>query len=1124
MLHRSLVLLITFCCLQAASAQGYSTELISHTTVAMITGDLDGDGDIDIISGGIRNLVWNENNGDGTFERRTISLAPLEVQCILMVDLDEDGDQDLLLADMAGNSILYARNNGDQTFDLLYLATATQGTSGIALADLDGDGDLDIAGASFTGNRVYWLRNDGGFVFTSINIATGLTGPTHVLADDFDGDGAVDVVAAIQTAGAVRFFRNDGNAVFTNELLANMSTPRRIVKDDIDQDGDLDILYAGGGGLGYFRNNAGAFVQQSIFTYIGCRGVGAADMNGDGYKDLLYADYEEDDMSIGWYNTVNGTFNGAGGTILDNDFDYASMISAADLDGDGDLDAVCGSTFDIRIYINNGGTYTKQPLNRITNDARGVCHGDFDGDGDVDMMAVGGLHMTWFRNDGSGKLDPLILRDGAARIQVGGGQVMRTVDLDGDGDEDAVLCERSGDKVSWVENLGGGNFTKRTVHFLNDAYSCEPVDFDGDGDMDVVASSMNDGAIYWYDNNGSEVFTQRPVNATYPEPYEVRPLDYDNDGDMDVLSACFSNLQQIGKLVIFVNQGNGNFQSYEIDQSAPITTSACWVDLDGDGDMDIVSTMGGSDRVNWYERNGNAFTEQVLAYGVGYATYVVADDLDGDGDIDVVTSALEDRTTDWFENDGDQVFTRHELARNIINPQFVGTGDIDGDGTPEIYASCTETEAVHLYHRTGIINEQVIGSAPASCYDLFISEMVHQPGDQALALEIYNPRSVPVDLSDYALRFYGNGQYTYFSTMLIGVIPAGGTHVVVAPNYTTDIGDYADQMAYLLFDGSEAIVLVKGNEPIDVIGKVGEFFEDDDYWYNNGVGTFYTVLVRKPTITAGDANGTDEFLPDVEWIAYDVDDYSHLNSHEGPCASVCTPTIAIAASQLEVCPGGDLTFTASVGSEGAAPVLQWLLNDVPVGGGSATYTATDLQADAVVRCTLLSNAACATTTAVLSNTLVVDVLVVPVPVASIVGNVVATSPVPNATYQWFVDGDLVPGANTPNYIVTIPGAYTVVATVDGCDSAPSNAVQYDINTGMILAEVPGFALVPNPTDGPLTIRTEGAIDAVEVWNGIGERVLVQRGSAIDLTGLASGIYHVVVIIEGQRQQGRVVLR
>lgn len=1123
MMLRSLVCSIALLCIQSTWSQGYSTELISHTTVAMTTGDLDGDGDIDIISGGIRNLVWNENMGDGTFERRTISLDAQEVQCVLMVDMDQDGDQDIVLADMAANRIMYYRNNGDQTFDRYFLATQTQGTSGIAVADLDGDGDLDIVGASFTGNRIYWLRNDGGFAFTSINIATGLNGAAHVLAEDFDGDGDVDVVAAIQTAGAVRLFRNDGDATFTNELLANMSTPRRIVADDVDQDGELDILYAGGGGLGYFRNNAGTFVQQSVYTYSGTRGVAVGDMNGNGYKDLLFADYAEDDMKIAWYNTATGAFNGAGGVTLDTDFDYASMIIAADLDGDGDLDVVCGSSFDIRVYMNEAGTFTKGPLNRVTNTARGVCHGDFDGDGDTDMMAVGGLHMTWFENDGTGELTARILREGLARIQVGGGQVMHTADMDGDGDDDAVLCERSGDKVSWIENLGGGNFAKRTVHFLNDAYSCEPVDFDGDGDMDVVASSINDGAVYWFENDGSGVFTQHTVNSSYPEPYEVRALDYDGDGDMDVLSACYSNLDQVGKIVLFINQGNGNFQSYEIDSSAPGTTSVFWVDLDGDGDMDILSTMGDTDRINWYERDGGAFTERVLAYGVGYATYVVATDLDGDGDIDVVASALDDRSTDWFENDGDQVFTRRQLARNILNPQFVGTGDIDGDGVPEIYASCTQTDAVHLYHRTGLVNDQVIGPDPTPCHDLFISELVHMPGDQALALEIYNPRSVPVDLSSYTLRFYPNGQNTYDGSMLSGVIQPGDVHVVVAPNFTTDIDSYADQITNIWFDGSDAIVLVDNGVPIDIIGKVGEAFDDGDYWFNNGVGTFYTVLVRKPTVQHGDVDGTDEFLPDVEWIAYDVEDYSHLGAHEGPCAAVCTPTINIAAQTLEVCPGGAITFTATTTSAGNAPSFQWTVNGVPAGSDMPGFTATDLQSDAVVRCALSSDAACATATTVLSNALAVDVRSVPAPVAAMVGNVLAASPVPNATYQWYVDGDILSGADAQSITATVPGDYTVIATVEGCSSAPSNEVPFDIGTGLYMATVPGFSIVPNPTDGPLTIRTDANIESVEVWNAAGQRVLVQRNSAIDLSGMAPGMYQVVVITAEERRVGRVLL-
>lgn len=1107
-----------------ANAQGYSTELISHTTLAMATGDLDNDGDIDVVTGGIRNLVWYVNDGTGTFEKNTLSLDAQEAQCVLLEDLDDDGHLDIIVADMAVNRILYYHNNGDNTFDRLFLYGSTGGVSGVAIADMDGDGDKDLVCAAFTANKVYWLRNNGGFAFTQLDIATGLTGVAHVQAHDYDGDGDMDVAAAVQTAGAIRLFRNNGSGTFANELLANMTTPRRLVQDDIDLDGDMDLLYAGASGMGYFRNTGTTFTQQSVTTYNGIRGVGAGDLNSDGYKDLLVADYGEDMLYWRGYS-ANGTFNTAGIT-LDTDLDFASLVMAADLDGDGDQDVVAASSSDVRAYINPATAgFEPRPMNRILTDARGVCHGDFDNDGDVDMMAVGLLYVNWYVNDGSGKLEARIVREGPFRLLVSGGVDMKATDLDGDGDMDAVLTERSGNKVSWIENLGGGNFAKRLVANLTNAYSCDVVDFDNDGDQDVVASNLNGGFIYWYQNNGSEVFTQLTVNTTYPQPYEVRAFDHDNDGDMDVLSACYSNLQQVGKLVLHRNMGNGTFQAFEIDQSAPGITSCYWVDLDGDGDKDIVATMGDQDRINWYESSGGAFpayTERVLAYGVGYATYVVATDLDGDGDVDVVASALDDRSTDWYENDGSEMFTRHLLASNTPNAQFVGTGDINGDGTPEIYASCAETEAVHLYRRTGINYEVVVGPEPQPCHDLFISEMVHYPGDIARAIEIYNPRSVPVDLSDYSLRFYPNGAHTYDATMLNGVIQPGDVHVLVAPNYATNINTYADQITDLWYDGQETIVLVHDDQPIDVIGRVGDFFEDDNYWFNNGVGTFYTVLVRKPTIDRGDPDGTDPFLPDVEWIAYPVNDYSHLGSHTSPCAAVCTPTIALSAPDGPHCVGDVITITATAVNGGTAPNYQWTVNDLPVGGNSASYTINGLTGNALVRCTLAGNATCATATTVQSEPLLISLNTVQAPVASITGNVLSASPVPDATYQWYFNGVVLPGGNTANVTVIVPGDYHVVATMAGCTSAASNTVTYEITTGLLLYDAPGIQLVPNPTDGPLTIRGAANVRMVELWNVAGQKVLEQRGTSLDLAPFAPGLYTVVLLTESDRWQMRVV--
>lgn len=1109
MVRRSLALALFACFATLAFAQGYETQLISHTTVDMTVGDLDSDGDIDIISGGIRNLVWNENQGDGTFVSRTLSLDAQEVQTVIMIDLDTDGHQDLVVADMAVNRILYYRNNGDNTFDRYFLYSNSGGTSGIAIADLDGDGDLDIAGTAFTQNKVYWLRNEGGFQFTSVNIVTGLTGVSHVVAHDYDNDGDTDLAVTVQTAGATRLLRNNGTGTFTNELLATMATPRSIVNGDVDQDGDMDILYSGGGGTGWFENTGVSFTQRSVTTYTGGRGVNIGDLNGDGYNDLITCDYEEDDLVWRGYSAT-GQFMTPGG-ILDTDFDYVSMAFAADLDGDGDLDIAAGSSFDLRAYINNGaGTFTKRFLNRYLGDARGIDRGDFDNDGDMDLMAVGGLYLTWHENDGNGAFTARIAREPSnGRIQLSGGITLRAADMDGDGDDDAVFCERSGNQVSWLENLGTGFFTKRTAFALSNAYSCDPLDFDDDGDMDVVATSLNGGDVYWYENNGSEVFTQHAVNTSYPTPYEARAHDFDNDGDMDVVVACYSSLQLQGKVVLNVNQGDGTFDDYEIDSNAPNVTSVYWTDLDSDGDKDIVYTTADNNCINWLEYTNGWFTEHILATGVAFATYVVADDLDGDGDVDMAATALSDRTTDWYENDGNQVFTRHELARNVVNPQFINVGDIDADGTPEIFATCVETDAVHLYRRTGITVNPVVGPPPTACHDLFISEMVHMPGDQALALEIYNPRSVPVDLTGYALRFYPNGEFSYDASMLTGTIPAGGTHVVVAPNYTTNINTYADQITNLWFDGSDAIALVHNGTPIDIIGKVGEYFEDGDYWFNNGVGTFYTVLVRKPTVDRGDVDGTDAFLPDVQWIAYNVMDYSHLGSHTGPCSTVCTPSVSISTTASGLCAGEQVTVNATAAAQGTT-TYQWWLNGTAVGSNSASYITPPLTANSIVQCVVTSNAACAPAVGVGSNVLVLPITDVPAPVASINGSIVSASPVAGATYQWYRNGSPLAGATGQTHTATQAGNYTVVATVDGCSSAPSNVVVYDLSTGIGNPGDASIVFAPNPVHDLLHVRTAEAISAIDVRDALGAVVVRTRTAPVDLSTVAPGVYHVTV--------------
>jgi len=130
--------------------------------------------------------------------------------------------------------------------------------------------------------------------------------------------------------------------------------------------------------------------------------------------------------------------------------------------------------------------------------------------------------------------------------------------------------------------------------------------------------------------------------------------DLDGDGDIDVLSA--SSLDD--KIAWYENLGGGTFGIQQI-----ITTDASFAagvfaaDVDGDGDEDVVSASRDDNKIAWYENIDGAGTfgaQQVIATSAVGARSVVAADLDNDGDLDIAAASAGDDTVAWFENQGGQ--------------------------------------------------------------------------------------------------------------------------------------------------------------------------------------------------------------------------------------------------------------------------------------------------------------------------------------------------------------------------------------------------------------------------------------------------------------------------------------
>ena len=258
---------------------------------------------------------------------------------------------------------------------------------------------------------------------------------------------------------------------------------------------------------------------------------------------------------------------------------------------------------------------------------------------------------------------------------------MYAIDIDGDGDVDVLSASARDDKIAWYENDGDENFTLRViVDNTNDtpegadlAYHVYALDVDGDGDVDVLSASVYDDKIAWYENDGEENFTLRViVDDTNDTPegadgaYSVYAVDVDGDGDVDVLSASGND----DKIAWYENDGDENFtlrvivdDTSDTPEGADSARSVYALDVDGDGDVDVLSGSLGDDKIAWYENThipdncpevSNADQADTDGDGIGDACND-DDDTDGDEWADALDNCPNTSNGDQADTDGDGV-------------------------------------------------------------------------------------------------------------------------------------------------------------------------------------------------------------------------------------------------------------------------------------------------------------------------------------------------------------------------------------------------------------------------------------------------------------------------------------
>ncbi len=280
--------------------------------------------------------------------------------------------------------------------------------SRLGTGDLDGDGDIDaVYTARGTGNEIHVMENPGTLTAPwPTQQVSKLRSILFVLKlADFDGDGDLDIATGSGTEEdyEIKLWENDGTPFDGEWPVANVGKNAEEVASllpiDVDDDGDLDLVsgtsYEVDAELLLYENTGDPHGAPWPQTELGATDDGiyeihAADFDGDGDLDIATGGRRDDDFDINVWENDGTPFDGRWTDIKvgPSDGDVGAM-QIADLDGDGFLDIVTGSTghqdYEMQAWRNNGAPWEnfwqEQDIGVTDVNATDLAVVDLDGDG-----------------------------------------------------------------------------------------------------------------------------------------------------------------------------------------------------------------------------------------------------------------------------------------------------------------------------------------------------------------------------------------------------------------------------------------------------------------------------------------------------------------------------------------------------------------------------------------------------------------------------------------------------------------------------------------------------------------------------------------------------------------------
>ncbi|MCI0586464.1 MAG: VCBS repeat-containing protein [Planctomycetes bacterium] len=670
-------------------------------------------------------------------------------------DVDGDGDLDVLLGSWSQDRLFLNDGNGvfaDVTST--NLPALVDDTSAVALGDVDGDGDLDafLASSSNSGlpNRLYGNIGAGVFADVSVGSLPSLSvGTRSVALGDVEGDGDLDAFLGNQLD--CRLYVNIGGGAFTDATATAL--PYQVLEavavelGDVDGDTDLDAwigdsdpfglfspglrLYLNGGGVAPVFTEVTASNLPPLVSALTNLGIELGDVDGDG------------DLDAFWGTALYGTLlllNGGGGVYADatgTNLPPAlapDALALGDVEGDGDLDAFLGGP-GLLLNLGTGVFVDVTSTNTPTEPGGWPALGDFDGDGDLDAFASAGTAPSrLYLNSGAGVFAEVSGTDPPAPS--GGTRSVALGDLDGDDDLDAFAGVNGQSQVCL--NDGTGIFLDVTgtglPSILEGTEAVALGDVDGDGDLDAfLGNAMALGAPAGqrlYLNAGTGVFALGPPGSLPPSTDNTTAValgDVDGDGDLD----AFLGMGRVGigqPERLYFNGGTGTFTDATATNlpalPGNLTGAVALGDVDGDGDLDALVANAGQDQL-YLNGGAGVFVDATgtnLPVESEFSRSLALGDVDGDGDLDAFAGNSDfnplGQQNRLYLNGGAGVFsdaTPTNLPSLLDVTRDVALGDVDEDGDLDAFVGNLFGQSRLLLNAgTGAFSDITASDMPAS--------------------------------------------------------------------------------------------------------------------------------------------------------------------------------------------------------------------------------------------------------------------------------------------------------------------------------------------------------------------------------------------------------------------------